>query len=418
MHQESDIFCLRDVKKGENDGSQIFSVNGTRICRRICRRDPNQQTSAFPYGSVSDLIQPVSATAERDDLKDNKELRNKEDKFSDGKESGEQSGQFTDEKSKEIYEKFLEEMRMDLGNDAVEAALSKKQAVNKNDTSNLSSNMSNRQLSNNMSKNAKIDEEEIYSVHGTRSGRISRRDHNQQSNAFQYGSVSDLTNSNTVDEDNGGYDQFSLGRSTEMLDQYSGKGSNDYLLYNEYPEKKYQQLTDIVEDALERKQIKKQLNKPSKMSKPLDKRNMALKPGTIPKSRMGNKDMPNDRRTSKQVSNDKSKGLYDKFMEDMKKDLGPNVVEPALQRKQVNKQLHKPNRIIKTQDKLNPGSRPECAHKVGKAKAKPIMKQQKPEEPISTSNISRNPLTGAGIEYEEQKKQKKFIKIKGTKKLW
>lgn len=50
MHHESDIFCLREVKKGENDGSHIFSVNGA-MSRRLTKRNTVDGSNAFQYGS-------------------------------------------------------------------------------------------------------------------------------------------------------------------------------------------------------------------------------------------------------------------------------------------------------------------------------------------------------------------------------
>ncbi|XP_044746039.1 uncharacterized protein LOC123307698 [Coccinella septempunctata] len=51
MRNSSDIFCLKEAKAGENDGSMIFSVNGARSVR-INRRSSNPM-DGFQYGSNS-----------------------------------------------------------------------------------------------------------------------------------------------------------------------------------------------------------------------------------------------------------------------------------------------------------------------------------------------------------------------------
>lgn len=51
MRNSSDIFCLKEAKAGENDGSMIFSVNGARSVR-INRRSSNPM-DGFQYGSSS-----------------------------------------------------------------------------------------------------------------------------------------------------------------------------------------------------------------------------------------------------------------------------------------------------------------------------------------------------------------------------
>ncbi|XP_045466803.1 uncharacterized protein LOC123675489 [Harmonia axyridis] len=51
MRNSSDIFCLKEAKAGENDGSMIFSVNGARSVR-INRRSSNP-IDGFQYGSNS-----------------------------------------------------------------------------------------------------------------------------------------------------------------------------------------------------------------------------------------------------------------------------------------------------------------------------------------------------------------------------
>lgn len=49
MRNSSDIFCLKEPKFGENDGSQIFSVNGSSFSR-IHRRHL-QSSDVFQFGS-------------------------------------------------------------------------------------------------------------------------------------------------------------------------------------------------------------------------------------------------------------------------------------------------------------------------------------------------------------------------------
>ncbi|KYB27311.1 uncharacterized protein LOC103313186 [Tribolium castaneum] len=48
MRNSSDIFCLKEPKYGENDGSQIFSVNGSSFSR-INRRQ-HASSDVFQFG--------------------------------------------------------------------------------------------------------------------------------------------------------------------------------------------------------------------------------------------------------------------------------------------------------------------------------------------------------------------------------
>ncbi|XP_044264608.1 uncharacterized protein LOC123011302 [Tribolium madens] len=48
MRNSSDIFCLKEPKCGENDGNQIFSVNGSSFSR-INRRQ-HQSSDVFQFG--------------------------------------------------------------------------------------------------------------------------------------------------------------------------------------------------------------------------------------------------------------------------------------------------------------------------------------------------------------------------------
>ncbi|KAK9884097.1 hypothetical protein WA026_005037 [Henosepilachna vigintioctopunctata] len=49
MRNSSDIFCLKEAKAGENDGSFMFSVNGSRSVR--INRKSNGGNDGFQYGS-------------------------------------------------------------------------------------------------------------------------------------------------------------------------------------------------------------------------------------------------------------------------------------------------------------------------------------------------------------------------------
>lgn len=118
MHNESDIFCLRDVKEGENDGSQIFSINGS-MSRRITRRDHNKQASAFQYGSVAPEVRPTAVEAgEPAPVLETVDLA----------ESPEQPEPvpFPDDMPKDVYDKFVAEMREELGEEVVDEILEKK----------------------------------------------------------------------------------------------------------------------------------------------------------------------------------------------------------------------------------------------------------------------------------------------------
>ncbi|KAL3285633.1 hypothetical protein HHI36_000165 [Cryptolaemus montrouzieri] len=49
MRNSSDIFCLKEAKAGENDGSMMFSVNGSRSVR--INRKSGGANDGFQYGS-------------------------------------------------------------------------------------------------------------------------------------------------------------------------------------------------------------------------------------------------------------------------------------------------------------------------------------------------------------------------------
>ncbi|KAJ3648936.1 hypothetical protein Zmor_020703 [Zophobas morio] len=59
MRNSSDIFCLKEPKFGENDGSQIFSVNGSSFSR-INRRHPTT-SDVFQFGCPK-VDEPNDAT--------------------------------------------------------------------------------------------------------------------------------------------------------------------------------------------------------------------------------------------------------------------------------------------------------------------------------------------------------------------
>ncbi|XP_066139286.1 uncharacterized protein [Euwallacea fornicatus] len=54
MRNESDIFCLKEQKKGDTDGTQIFSANGQHHLPKLRRRgNLHSSSSSFEYGSLS-----------------------------------------------------------------------------------------------------------------------------------------------------------------------------------------------------------------------------------------------------------------------------------------------------------------------------------------------------------------------------
>ncbi|CAH0550227.1 unnamed protein product [Brassicogethes aeneus] len=66
MHQDSDIFCLRDTKAGENDGRGIFSSNGS--CSMRTNKKPNvYHEDAFQYGSSTKTNYFANPVVERED---------------------------------------------------------------------------------------------------------------------------------------------------------------------------------------------------------------------------------------------------------------------------------------------------------------------------------------------------------------
>lgn len=54
MRNSSDIFCLKEPKVGENDGTQIFSVNGSTSVK-INRRHPTDH-HVVPFGNTKDTL--------------------------------------------------------------------------------------------------------------------------------------------------------------------------------------------------------------------------------------------------------------------------------------------------------------------------------------------------------------------------
>ncbi|XP_066253675.1 uncharacterized protein [Euwallacea similis] len=58
MRNESDIFCLKEQKKGDSDGTQIFSANGLHHLPKLRRRgNLHSSSSSFEYGSSSKRVQ-------------------------------------------------------------------------------------------------------------------------------------------------------------------------------------------------------------------------------------------------------------------------------------------------------------------------------------------------------------------------
>ncbi|XP_050306000.1 uncharacterized protein LOC126743095 [Anthonomus grandis grandis] len=75
MRNSSDIFCLKELKDGDNSGTQMFSVNGMcSLSKRGRNRNLHAGSSSFEYGSsksYGDLAQvheDTNAFVEKDDL--------------------------------------------------------------------------------------------------------------------------------------------------------------------------------------------------------------------------------------------------------------------------------------------------------------------------------------------------------------
>ncbi|CAH0550228.1 unnamed protein product [Brassicogethes aeneus] len=346
MHQDSDIFCLKETKAGENDGRGIFSINGS--CSMRINRKPNaHHEDAFQYGSINmpNRVNPaepvesengvqergVASEAVTEEYRSEEEVEPVEAREDD-------KAEFTDEMSKEVYDKFIEDMKQDLGEDVVESI--RKKTVEESTGKKTPPQKTTGKKTSPKSKNKPV-----------------------------------FKKVNKVEEP--------VSSSQIMRNPLTGAGM------------------ECDEHKNQRKNVKNTRSKDETGINRIE----TIKPAGMKKE----KDKKAEEYASEEeLELDEEDSIINKFIENIKKYLGDDVFE-AIKRKTIEE----------VRGKKAPHPEAKSKKVLPKLKKQPEVKEaNKVDEPVCASMILRNPLTGAGMECEKFKDQRKHIKSKFGSWIW